>query len=152
MRKGETALILELMGSIGISSWAYLKNGYYPWPPTIMRTCLAYAMLAFLGLISAEFAGVVGGGLLLAQLVTLNTSGNPEGPGKGGGFPDALFKNFVGPLIFPSGNSTFTSGSLFAQLGIGLDGHKGVTQSVPTSGPKTKGGPTGPMNGPAKAV
>lgn len=60
---------LEFFIAIGISSWGAIKQGYMPWPPTIVGSALAMAILSMLEAVSPELSVLLGAGFLLALLV-----------------------------------------------------------------------------------
>lgn len=70
-------LAIEAIVALGISSWAALKDGQLPWPPTIVLTCLAFGILNTFTFFDERLAVVIGGGFLLAQLLKLYESGQP---------------------------------------------------------------------------
>jgi hypothetical protein len=55
---------------IAINTWGAIRHGYWPWPATMVRCCLAIAILNFLSLITPELAVVLSAGFLLALLLT----------------------------------------------------------------------------------
>lgn len=61
---------LEFFIAIGISSWGAIKQGYMPWPPNIVGSALAMAILSMLEGVSPELSVLLGGGFLLALLVS----------------------------------------------------------------------------------
>ena len=77
-------LASEFVVAVGFSSWAALKSRQLPWPPTIIRTALAFGILYILAQASPELASALGAGFLLAQLIkvlenkTPYTGGTPE--------------------------------------------------------------------------
>jgi len=84
-------LAMEFMLSLAVVSWAPIKKGYYPWPPTIMRSAIAYAILSFVALVDDTFAAVLGGGFLLAQIIGALNKGN---------LPDYIFTNLQNDSAF----------------------------------------------------
>lgn len=71
--KAQQVIATEYLLSMGIVSWAPIKQGYYPWPPMLMRTSIAYAILSLLSIVAEEFAVLLTTGFLLAQLVKVST-------------------------------------------------------------------------------
>lgn len=77
-------LAAEYVVAVGFSSWAALKSRQLPWPPTIIRTSVAFGILYILAQASPELAGALGAGFLLAQLIKVlenkapYTGGTPE--------------------------------------------------------------------------
>lgn len=70
-------LAIEAVVALGISSWAALKDGQLPWPPTIVLTCLAFGILNTFTFFDERLAVVIGGGFLLAQLLKLYEAKTP---------------------------------------------------------------------------
>lgn len=90
-------LAAEFVVALGFSSWGALKDKQLPWPPTVVKTGLAFAILGIVATISPELAATLGGGFLLAQLIkvlenkTPYTGGAPKNLGDGKGeIPDAF--------------------------------------------------------------
>lgn len=73
------SIAVEYIIAIGITSWAAIKgdNGqhYWPWPPTIIYTSIAFGILGLLAIPQPELAGVLGAGFMLAQLIKVLTNG-----------------------------------------------------------------------------
>lgn len=86
----QNIIIGEYIIALGVSSWGAIKAQQAPWPPTVVRTGLAFAILGTVGLASPELAATLGAGFLLAQLLkVLNkeppyTGGVPEYSGRDG--------------------------------------------------------------------
>lgn len=59
----------EFVVVLGINTWGAVKHGYWPWPATIVRSCLGIIILDFVSLASPEFAVILGAGLLLGLLL-----------------------------------------------------------------------------------
>lgn len=82
-------LASEFIVAVAFSSWAALKSRQLPWPPTIIRTAIAFAILYILAQASPELAAALGGGFLVAQLIKVlenkppYTGGVPESDGSG---------------------------------------------------------------------
>lgn len=70
-------LAIEAVVALGVSSWAALKDGQLPWPPTIVMTCLAFGILNTFTFFDERIAMVLGAGFLLAQLLKLYETGKP---------------------------------------------------------------------------
>lgn len=67
---------MEFFIAIGINSWGALKQGYAPWPPVIVTSAIAMAILSMTSAIDDRLAVLLGTGFLLACLVTqLNAQG-----------------------------------------------------------------------------
>lgn len=62
-------LIGEYIVALGVSSWAALKSAQAPWPPTVIKTSLAFGIVGIVALASPEVAATLGSGFLLAQLI-----------------------------------------------------------------------------------
>jgi hypothetical protein len=73
--KGDRILAVEFLVLIGVASWGALRKGYYPWPPTIVKTGLFVALLGIISAASSEFAAVLGAGFIVANLVKMYGSG-----------------------------------------------------------------------------
>lgn len=82
---GSKVLASEYMLSLGIVSWASIRKGYYPWPPAVVSTSVAFAILSFVSLVDENIAAWLAGGFLLAQLVKA-ASGTSS-------IPDAIFND-----------------------------------------------------------
>lgn len=84
-------LAAEFVVALGFSSWSALKDKQLPWPPTVVKTGIAFSILGMVGVVSPELAATLGGGFLLAQLIkllekkTLYTGGAPKNLGDGKG-------------------------------------------------------------------
>lgn len=80
----QNVLIGEYIIALGVASWGALKAQQAPWPPTIVKTSVAFGILGVAALGSPELAATLGAGFLLAQLLkVLNkqppyTGGVPE--------------------------------------------------------------------------
>lgn len=93
MNNGAKILAIEFMISMGVVSWAPIKQGYYPWPPALIRTCVAYAILSLVSVIDDKMAALLGGGFLLAQLVLSFSKVPPAPAGKPPAFSDYIYTN-----------------------------------------------------------
>lgn len=65
----ETVLATEFVIATGINVFGALKKGAMPWPPTIVGSCLAFAILLLLSAVSTTLAVVLSSGFLLALLL-----------------------------------------------------------------------------------
>lgn len=74
----DDALLAEFFVVIAINGWGAIRAGYWPWPPTIVRCCVAIAILNLLAMVSGELAVVLGAGFLLA-LILANMQSAPGG-------------------------------------------------------------------------
>jgi len=61
---------IEFFIAVGISSCGAIKQGYMPWPPNIVGSALAMAILSMLEAVSPELSVLLGAGFLLALLVS----------------------------------------------------------------------------------
>jgi hypothetical protein len=66
---------VEFFIAVGINSWGALKQGYAPWPPVIVTSAIAMAILSMTSAIDDRLAVLLGTGFLIACLVTNLTSG-----------------------------------------------------------------------------
>lgn len=60
---------------VGITSWGALKKGYAPWPPNIIYSTIAIAILSALASFNEKLAVTLGIGFLLALIVGQATGG-----------------------------------------------------------------------------
>jgi len=70
-------LAAEYIVALGFSSWAALKSRQLPWPPTVIRTSIAFAILYVAAQFSPELAATLGGGFLVAQLIKVLENKEP---------------------------------------------------------------------------
>lgn len=72
---------IEFFIAIGINSWGALKQGDAPWPPTIIASCIAMAILSLSSAIDERLAVLLGAGFLLASImgVAASQSGSTNG-------------------------------------------------------------------------
>lgn len=82
-------LAVEYIISLSLVGWAAVKKKYVPWPPSIMYTSIAFAILSFVSMADERLADLLGAGFLLAQLIKL-LSGNSS-------IPDAIFNTYNDP-------------------------------------------------------
>lgn len=86
-------LAAEYVVALGFASYAAIKSRQLPWPPTVIRTGIAFGILGVAAAASPELATVLGGGFLLAQLIRAleqkpaYTGGAPENLGDGTAVP-----------------------------------------------------------------
>lgn len=93
---GQRVIAAEFAISLSILTWGATRQGFWPWPASIARAAFAFAVLSLLGLISEEFAALLGAGFLLAQV--LKTPVDANGNFKfTGGIPDP--KDTAYPLL-----------------------------------------------------
>lgn len=82
-------LAAEYTIALAFASWAAIKSKQMPWPPTIVKSSIAFGILAVTSTVSAELAATLGAGFLLAQLMRAlekkppYTGGAPENQGGG---------------------------------------------------------------------
>lgn len=60
---------------VGITSWGALKKGYAPWPPNIIYSTIAIAILSALANFNEKLAVILGIGFLIALVVGTSTGG-----------------------------------------------------------------------------
>lgn len=101
-------LAAEFVVAIGFSSWAALKTHQLPWPPTVMRTAVAFGILYILAQASPELAGMLGAGFLLAQLIKVLENKTPYT----GGVPERADTNSATPNAHLPGDSKHSFGIL----------------------------------------
>lgn len=65
----ETVLATEFVIATGINIFGALKKGAMPWPPTIVGSAIAFAILWMLSAVSPMLAMVLASGFLLALLL-----------------------------------------------------------------------------------
>lgn len=73
--KGDKILAIEFLVLLGVASWGALRKGYWPWPPTIIKTALFVSLLGILSAGSPELAAALGAGFIVANLVKMYGSG-----------------------------------------------------------------------------
>jgi hypothetical protein len=64
-------LAIEFFIAIGINSWGAIKGGYAPWPPTIIASCIAMAILSLSSVIDERLAVLLGAGFLMASVMAV---------------------------------------------------------------------------------
>jgi hypothetical protein len=116
--KGDRILAIEFLILIGVASWGALKRGYYPWPPTIVRTALFVSLLGILSAASSELAATLGAGFIVANLVRM----------------------YGGKTSYMGGLPTDNTGAVVGEGGLAPLSFKANTD--------TKPGPGGPPNPP----
>jgi hypothetical protein len=62
---------IEFFIAIGINSWGAIKQGYAPWPPTIIASCIAMAILSLSSAIDEKLAVLLGAGFLAASVMAV---------------------------------------------------------------------------------
>lgn len=101
-------LAAQFIIAVAFSSWAALKSRQLPWPPTVVRTALAFGILYVLAQASPQLAGVLGGGFLLAQLIKVLENKDPYT----GGTPKNIDPNSTQPKGAMPNDSKHTFGIL----------------------------------------
>lgn len=99
-------LAVECIISIGIVSWAPIKQRQLPWPPSIMYVAVAYSLLGLVSLVDEKMANLLAFGFLLAQLVGA-MSKSPK-------LPDFIYTNLM-------------KDGWFEAFSVGFDGKVGAT-------------------------
>lgn len=61
----------EFVVAVGFVSWAAIKAGWAPWPPSVIYTGVAFGILGGVSVISPELAATLGAGFLLAALIRI---------------------------------------------------------------------------------
>lgn len=64
-------LAIEFFIAIGINSWGAIKQGYAPWPPTIIASCIAMGILSLSSAIDERLAVLLGAGFLVASIMAI---------------------------------------------------------------------------------
>lgn len=62
---------VEFFIAIGINSWGAIKQGYAPWPPTIIASCIAMAILSLSSALDERLAVLLGAGFLVASIMAI---------------------------------------------------------------------------------
>lgn len=74
------AIAVEYVIAVSISSWAAIKGDgkehYWPWPPTLVLTSVAFGILGLLAIPQPRIAGILGAGFLSAQIIRALGKGN----------------------------------------------------------------------------
>ena len=68
-------LIGEYLIAIGFTSWFAIKNQYAPWPGTLAKLSLSFAIFGIVSMAAPEFAAAIAGGTLLALFLKVYQSG-----------------------------------------------------------------------------
>lgn len=66
--------------AVAMQSYAYLKDGYFPWPASIARSALGFSLLALLEMVASPLGALIGAGMLIVLFVR-----NPNMYTKSGG-------------------------------------------------------------------
>lgn len=74
---------IEFFIAIGINSWGAIKQGDAPWPPTILASCIALAILSLASGINDRLAVLLGAGFLMASIMSVASSAGGNGSGTG---------------------------------------------------------------------
>ena len=59
----------EFVLALGFVSWAAIKHGFWPWPPTIVRLGVGFAVLGLIAQVDEGVAATLGAGFLLAAFM-----------------------------------------------------------------------------------
>jgi hypothetical protein len=79
-------LAVEFFLATGINSWGALKQGYAPWPPVIIASCIAMAILSMVSAIDEKLAVLLGAGFLMASIMSAAAGGQNSGNKAAGAF------------------------------------------------------------------
>lgn len=77
-------LAMEFLIAVAFSSYSAVKAKEMPWPPTVVKTAIAFAIVGIVAAVNDRLAAVLGAGFLMAQLIKvldkkeLYTGGAPE--------------------------------------------------------------------------
>lgn len=74
---GNRILAGEFAIALAISSWAAMRDGWWPWPGTVIKTGIAFSILGFVAMVDESFAALLGGGFLLADVLRVYQTGKP---------------------------------------------------------------------------
>lgn len=64
-----SVLAAECGIALAFASWASIKDKQLPWPPTIVKSCIAFGILGMTATVSPELGATLGAGFLLAQTI-----------------------------------------------------------------------------------
>ena len=68
-------LVGEFLVGLSFVSYAAIKNNYWPWPPTLVRMGIGFAVLGGLAMVNEDIAALLGAGFLIASFMKLSQSG-----------------------------------------------------------------------------
>jgi hypothetical protein len=74
---------VEFFIAVGINSWGALKQGYAPWPPVIVASAIAMAILSMASAIDDRLAVALGTGFLLASIISVASTQSGSGSSSG---------------------------------------------------------------------
>lgn len=66
---------IEFFIAVGITSWGAIKEGYAPWPPNVVYSSVAMAILSLTAAIDEKLSVLLGAGFLLALILNNMSSG-----------------------------------------------------------------------------
>lgn len=75
------ALAYEFMLATAINSWGAIKQGYAPWPPVIVASAIAMAVLSLVSAIDDRLAALLGAGFIMASLMAAASGGTNSSNG-----------------------------------------------------------------------
>lgn len=111
----------EYAACVGITSWGALKKGYAPWPPNIIYSTVALAVLSVVSTVNEKIAVYLSVGFLIALIVGQATGGK-------------ISTTFA--ALPPPGYDVLSLGST---LGAANAAATGPTAAPPTSTPQAAG-------------
>lgn len=62
-------IVAEFGIAVAMQSYAYIKDGYLPWPASFMRSALGFSALALLEMLASPLGALIGAGMLIVLFV-----------------------------------------------------------------------------------
>lgn len=72
---GGKVLAGEFLVGLAFVSYSAIRNNYWPWPPTLVRMGIGFAVLGGIAMINEEIAALLGAGFLIGGYMKLSQSG-----------------------------------------------------------------------------
>src|SRR5215210_4190593 len=76
MSGGSKLLTAEFGVSVAIMTYGAAKEGYWPWPASLARVAIGFAVLSLVAIWNERFAALLGAGFLLAQIMKTPVDAN----------------------------------------------------------------------------
>ena len=73
-----TILTGEYIIAISFASWGAIKNGFWPWPPTLVKISTAFLVFGIISMAAPEIGAALAGGTLLALFLKEYQNGFPS--------------------------------------------------------------------------